>query len=112
MAMDGQYIYLTILKGICRGGFIRITPDSIELENFKNWGDGSSNVLKKQTLKEFHLTIDNVIDELKFNPDDFVKFQKWRSEDTETQLFYLHKVLPVYIKLREMGYKHYPDLTA
>ena len=90
------------------GGFYRIAGQ----QDFWKWGKNFSKIIKKQTFGEFHQTIDNIINEFGFNPKDFVKFQKKPSFTAETQIFYLHKVLPIYIKLREMGYKHYPDFTA
>jgi len=80
-------------------------------KSFNDWDEKHSKLLKKQTMGEFHETIDNVISQLGFSKEEFIAFQSQLSQVPETGDFYIEKCTPLYIKLREMGYNHYPDLT-
>lgn len=72
---------------------------------------------RNQSLAEFWATIDNAVEEVGINQRQIIearnRFNNDRdlgNNDRDGGMFDL--VIPVYIKLRELGYKHYPDLTA
>jgi len=74
-------------------------------------GPGASRRRRGMSVAEFHEDIDRTIAELGLDIGAFrqLRVQKWtlESRDRFERIF-----LPVYIRLREKGYKHYPDLTA
>ncbi len=75
-----------------------------------------SELYENQTPKEFYETIKKALREKGISVDDVAKLN---SESTkgefvdESKIIELFKfVFPAYIRLREMGYNHYPDLTV
>ncbi|MEK6963287.1 MAG: hypothetical protein AABX70_02580 [Nanoarchaeota archaeon] len=68
----------------------------------------------KQTRREFLVTIDRVFHETGVSIDAIKALQRQRTSSCESlkqieaQLYDL--VFPAYLRLREMGYNHYPDL--
>lgn len=92
---------------------------NIKLSEFlkeNNFDNGAySELILNQSTRDFHRNIDNVFRELKINPEALVKTQEARMHSGDPEFIYKtfeKEILEVYIKLREMGYKHYPDLTA
>ena len=61
---------------------------------------------RDQTRGEFWATIDTVIQELGIQPEAIIQARNKLKPTGIT-----HLILPIYIRLRELGYNHYPDLT-
>lgn len=61
-----------------------------------------------QTPAEFFSTIDSAIEDCGIDLERLKTLQadKWNIKEIHSF------VLPIYVRLREMGYKHYPDLTV
>ncbi len=106
--------YFNNLCGKLPGGYLRKgVKDFPKMGNSKIWNDDSSEVLKKQTLNEFYRTIDSVIVSMGVNPDEIAQSQE--KADFTKKYFEISKVIDLVeftIKMREIGYKHYPDLVA
>lgn len=77
-----------------------------------------SSLRNSQSRREFHKTIDDVFDELRIDPKPIIKAQaKLNSSISGYSAEKFNKdfekeIIKVYIRLREKGYNHYPDLTA
>ena len=78
--------------------------------NSKPWKDDGevSFKLREQSLEEFLETIDKVIENIKIEPQDIIEGRKYRFENDK----FFDLITPIYIRLRELGYNHYPDLTV
>ena len=64
-------------------------------------------LLRSQSKREFYQTIDRVIQELGYNLSYIEQLnQPFRGIYKQPFIF------PVYLRLREIGYKRYPDLVA
>ena len=62
---------------------------------------------RQQTLGEFYEVVDKIIEELGMTPEEIVESRKKAREPdnpSERDLSFWDKILPIYIKLREMGY--------
>jgi len=92
------------------GGFLRTKSYN---KNFKLWGDDCSELLRKQTLGEFYGVIDDIIKKEKIDTKRILKLQEdfKRTRDYNVYNELCGLVTPIYIQLRELGYKDYPDLT-
>ena len=108
--------YFNNFYGNLPGGYRRKNLEGVpELGNSKEWDNHSSKTLENQTTNEFFATIDKVIEEIKINPKDIINIQNDSGlgiTEKYEQMYDKSILLPVYTKLRERGYKHYPDLTA
>lgn len=106
--------YFNNFYGNLPGGYRRRLLESApELKNMKKWDKGSSKSIEKQTVSEFFETIDRVINEMELDVSEIVAIQNNTTLNSVEKYSNLYDmILPVYTKLREMGYKHYPDLTA
>jgi hypothetical protein len=67
----------------------------------------SSEVRKRQTFAQFFSTIDLCIADTGLDMEKIKQLQV----DRKTREELINYVFPVYLKLREMGYNRYPDLT-
>ncbi len=65
---------------------------------------------RNQSLAGFWATIDDAIEEVGITQNQIIEARNRFDNEREWEMFDL--VIPIYIKLRELGYKHYPDLTA
>ncbi len=69
-----------------------------------------SQIYLKQTDKEFGETLDAVLKESSFDVEklrELVKDGSSKATDEKSKI-----LLPIYKKLRELGYNHYPELIA
>ncbi len=84
------------------------------IQDFNDWDERFSETLRKQSLKEFHRTIDKVSEELGINQQEIIDIQKTLQEKNNFSVYekLFELCIPIYVKLREMGYNHYPDLTS
>jgi len=82
--------------------------------DFKQWGEKHSKLMKSQTIGQVHHVIDNIISKKGIDLENMIRLLiTWREKKDNTALSELYDIAtPIYIKLREMGYNHYPDLTA
>jgi len=65
---------------------------------------------RNQSLAEFWATIDNIIVEVGITKNQIIEARNRFRNGRDCGIFDL--VIPIYTKLRELGYKHYPDLIA
>ena len=114
---DEWYLkYFNNFYGNLPGGLYRdplLFPRHIrdkKIIDFEEPNDKLSRIRLNQSTLEFHKTIDDVIKELRLNPREITEAQEKYKKHYDLELFDL--IIPIYIRLREMGYKHYPDLTA
>jgi hypothetical protein len=73
----------------------------------------ASDLLQHRTYEEFYADIDRTLAEMEFDVAELHRLQErmiLTREDADVKALYT-LVLPVYIRLREKGYHHYPDLT-
>lgn len=67
---------------------------------------GASPRLRRMTLRQFYALIDGLIAELGLNVERILALQAAESREIYDYTF------PLYVRLREEGFKHYPDLTS
>ena len=65
---------------------------------------------RNQSLTEFWATIDNIIEEVGITQEQIIEARNRFDKYRDWKMFDL--VIPIYIGLRNLGYKHYPDLTV
>lgn len=98
------------------GGYGREWPD---FDRVYGHGENFSDLARSQTYGEFYATIDKIIEAAGMTVEDVrlnnVKFNEGvrlgRLSAEEEERFY-NSIMPIYEKLREAGYNHYPDLTV
>jgi hypothetical protein len=82
-----------------------------ELEDFIKMGVESvqpySELLQTQTPKEFYAAVDKSVSDCGIDIRQFSLFQ----EQGKNYIKLNARIFPSYIRLREVGYNHYPDLT-
>ncbi|MFQ5474598.1 MAG: hypothetical protein ACE5DM_02060 [Candidatus Nanoarchaeia archaeon] len=71
--------------------------------------DASSEIRKTQSAQEFWNTVDDVVRECEIDPLSILTERNAQRISGRSRLYEL--ILPVYKRLRDMGYNHYPDLT-
>ncbi len=72
----------------------------------------SSERMKLKTLGEFYDEVDRVIEEVGFSIDEIERMNEFTSKRRASKKDFFKIVFPVYRRLREYGYNHYPDLTS
>ncbi|MFA6093660.1 MAG: deaminase [Elusimicrobiota bacterium] len=103
--MQGPKLKLNNFHAVLPGGYRR-SFDSIAMnELYGNSKSGKK--LRKVTLAEFLREVDRTIEELGMDPMEIIRLHGGRDYDAMYRY-----ILPIYIRLLEKGYKHYPDLTA
>ncbi|MCR4295990.1 MAG: hypothetical protein NUW21_10675 [Elusimicrobia bacterium] len=96
--------YLNNFYGHLPGGFYR-RPGITGLKPYTNPGGGKRR--KEMSRAQFHELIDGLISELGVDLTEIAKLHEGRDDDDA-----FHNILPLYVRLRKEGFKHYPDLTA
>ena len=78
----------------------------------KNYSDErNSKRLQNMTRGEFYEEIDEVMKGVGITKENIIEAkEKFFNSNSNVEVFDLF--LPIYSGLRELGYKHYPDLTA
>ena len=71
---------------------------------------GSSDRMMGLTYGKFYKEVDSIVAGLGINEIGIIEKRNRLKLNDDWSLFDL--LIPVYIKLRERGYNHYPDLTA
>jgi hypothetical protein len=87
------------------GGYLRnISEDLLEdrLPVSREWEGGR--ILRRS---QFYAVIDKFIAELHLDADKIKELREGQDPDK----FFAY-IFPLYVRLREAGFKHYPDLTA
>ncbi|MEK6973944.1 MAG: hypothetical protein AABW41_01770 [Nanoarchaeota archaeon] len=82
---------------------LAIKDNTCDIKGFYLNSD-SSELRKSQSLRQFHMTIDKVIAEEKIDLEEL----RTISDIAEIN----KRLFGAYIRLRELGYNHWPDLTA
>lgn len=91
----------------CRlpGGLYRRVFEDIDLDT--PYADArASRRLRGLTPREFFVLIDGLIEQLGLDAEKIVHLQEARTGELDEYAF------PLYVRLREEGFKHYPDLTS
>jgi hypothetical protein len=91
----------------CRlpGGLYRRVFEDIDLDT--PYADArASRKLRGMTPRSFFAIIDRAIAELELDVGKIIRLQDARTGEIHDYTF------PLYVRLREEGFKHYPDLTA
>jgi len=100
------YFYFNNFCGILPFGYKR-KELYLPYLNEKCLDKRTSEKLQDMTLGEFFRCIDDTISEVGLDLDELKRLQEGRDYEE------LYKfTLPIYIRLREKGYKPYPDLVA
>ncbi|SRR5258706_9805343 len=104
-------------EGNLPGGYRTEVSEEILKTKFKN--DRASELLRSKTFGEFYKDCADVCDELGINEKDILKVSfewqesKWRTrEQIVAEQNFVNLLLPIYVRLRQKGYKHTPDLTG
>jgi len=75
-----------------------------------------SELFRNQTMREFFEIVDTVLEEEGISIEEVKRLQRLRNEwDGAGDPILIHLnglTLPTFIRLREMGYKRYPDLVV
>lgn len=97
--------YLNNFPSRLPGGLHRRVFEEVDLD--AAYSDArSSRKLRGMTPRKFFALIDELIAELGLDTGKIVRLQN-------TPTLEIHEyVFPLYVRLREEGFKHYPDLTA
>lgn len=96
--------YLNNFYGHLPGGFYR-RIDVIGLNRpYTNPGAGKRR--KEMSFAQFHELIDRLIVELDVDLTKIKRLHEGHNDDA------FQNILPLYVRLRNEGFKHYPDLTA
>lgn len=86
------------------GGFFRRIEGQLDHGKYYARNRGKR---RRLAVVEFHRDIDRAIKELGMDPVKIGRLNRFRDPRK------LHDyILPLYVRLREKGYKHYPALTA
>lgn len=97
--------YLNNFYGHLPGGFYR-RIDVIGLNRpYTNPGAGKRR--KEMSFAQFHELIDRLIVELGVDLTKITRLHEGKDDDDAYR-----NILPLYVRLRKEGFKHYPDLTA
>jgi hypothetical protein len=100
--------YFNNFHGHLPGGFHR---KMAAVDDDWKYGAPGAGARRGLTATEFHQDVDRTIAELGLDPETMSQLEKDIETRSDMEKFHAY-ILPLYVRLREKGYNHYPDLTA